>query len=110
MLLQGSPSNAVQKFITWKVNDITDRKRVEISDFDWETFEQLKGKINVDIIDIENQQNKNIQRKAIIGFLFAFFIYFFVFLYAVQVMKGVIEERQIELWKLLYHLYQVFSS
>ncbi len=87
------PSNSVQKFLTWKVNDITDRKRVEISDFDWETFEQLKGKINVDIIDIENQQNKNIQRKAIIGFLFAFFIYFFVFLYSVQVMKGVIEEK-----------------
>ena len=86
------PSNAVQKFITWKVNDITDRKRVEISDFDWETFEQLKGKINVDIIDIENQQNKNIQRKAIIGFLFAFFIYFCLFVCSTS-NEGVIEEK-----------------
>ena len=87
------PSNTVQRFIDRKVNDISDRIRVDVADFDWNTFEKLKGKINVDIIDIENQSNKNIQRKGLIGFFFAGFVYFFIFSYSIQVMKGVIEEK-----------------
>lgn len=87
------PSNTVQRFIDRKVNDISDRFRVDVADFDWNTFEKLKGKINVDIIDIENQSNKNIQRKGLIGFIFAGFVYFFIFTYSIQVMKGVIEEK-----------------
>ena len=87
------PSNNVQRFIDRKVNDISDRIRVDIADFDWNTFEKLKGKINVDIIDIENQSNKNIQRKGLIGIMFAALVYFFIFTYSIQVMKGVIEEK-----------------
>ena len=44
-------------------------------------------------VDIENKENRNIQRKAFVGIALAFFIYGFIFLYSVQVMRGVIEEK-----------------
>ena len=59
-----------------------------------ETYRADKARVNLDIIDdVENQENKNIQRKGIIGFIFAFFIYFFILMYSVQVMKKIIEEK-----------------
>ena len=33
------PSNTVQRFIDRKVNDISDRIRVDVADFDWNTFD-----------------------------------------------------------------------
>ena len=50
-------------------------------------------KINLDVVDIENKENRNIQRKAFVGIALALFIYGFIFLYSVQVMRGVIEEK-----------------
>lgn len=38
------------------------------------------------------QEDKS-QQKAIVGFVFAIIIYFFIFMYGVQVMRGVIEEK-----------------
>lgn len=38
-----------------------------------------------------------------IGFVASFIIYMFIFMYGVQVMRGVIEEKVIALLRLLYH-------
>ena len=49
--------------------------------------------LKANVVDIENDANKNIQRKAFVGIAFSIFIYIFIFMYSVQVMRGVIEEK-----------------
>lgn len=87
------PSTSAQKHLTSIINEAIELYRVESNNIELDTYRSIKTRINLDVIDIENQLNKNIQRKAIVGFIFAFFIYLFVFMYSIQVMKGVIEEK-----------------
>ena len=92
-LYKNIPSTGAQKHLSSIINEAIELYRVESNDIKIETYRSIKTRVNLDVIDIENQSNKNIQRKAIIGFIFALFIYIFIFMYSIQVMKGVIEEK-----------------
>jgi ABC-2 type transport system permease protein len=92
-LYKSIPSTAAQKHLSSIINEAIELYRVKSNNIEIATYRSIKTRVNLDVIDIENQSNKNIQRKAVVGFFFAFFIYIFVFMYSVQVMKGVIEEK-----------------
>ena len=87
------PSTQLQKHLTNIINEAIELYRVRYNNIDITTYRSIKTRINLDVIDIENKANKNIQRKAFVGIVFSLFIYFFIFMYSVQVMKGVIEEK-----------------
>ena len=92
-LYKDIPSTGVQKHLSGIINEAIELYRVSYNKIDISTYKSIKTKINLDVVDIENQANKNIQRKAFIGIAFSMFIYIFIFMYAVQVMRGVIEEK-----------------
>ena len=87
------PSTAVQKHLSNIINEAIELYRVNFNNIDISTYKSIKTKINLDVVDIENKENRNIQRKAFVGIALALFIYGFIFLYSVQVMRGVIEEK-----------------
>ena len=87
------PSTQLQKHLTNIINEAIELYRVRYNNIDITTYRSIKTRINLDVIDIENKANKNIQRKAFVGIVFSLFIYFFIFMYSVQVMRGVIEEK-----------------
>ena len=92
-LYKDIPSTGVQKHLSGIINEAIELYRVSYNKIDISTYKSIKTRINLDVVDIENQANKNIQRKAFIGIAFSMFIYIFIFMYAVQVMRGVIEEK-----------------
>tara|TARA_B100000963_G_scaffold339324_1_gene336983 strand:- start:1312 stop:2628 length:1317 start_codon:yes stop_codon:yes gene_type:complete len=92
-LYKDIPSTGVQKHLSGIINEAIELYRVSYNKIDISTYKSIKTQINLDVVDIENQANKNIQRKAFIGIAFSMFIYIFIFMYAVQVMRGVIEEK-----------------
>ena len=61
-----------------------------------ETLKQIES-YNVSVgtasLDDENEQESSVQASAIVGYASAFIIYIAIFLYGVQVMKGVVEEK-----------------
>jgi len=87
------PSSSAQKHLTSIINEAIELYRIEKIGIAEEKYRSIKTRVNLDVIDIENAENKNIQRKAYVGYIFAFIIYIFIFMYAIQVMKGVIEEK-----------------
>ena len=87
------PSTGVKKHLSSIINEAIEMYRVNFNNIDISTYKSIKTKINLDVVDIENKENRNIQRKAFVGIALAFFIYGFIFLYSVQVMRGVIEEK-----------------
>ena len=87
------PSTGAQKHLSSIINEAIELYRVSYNKIDISTYKSIKTRINLDVVDVENKANRNIQRKAFIGIAFAMFIYAFIFLYSVQVMRGVIEEK-----------------
>ena len=87
------PSTGAQKHLSSIINEAIELYRVSYNKIDISTYKSIKTRINLDVVDVENKANRNIQRKAFVGIAFAMFIYAFIFLYSVQVMRGVIEEK-----------------
>ena len=92
-LYKDIPSTQLQKHLTNIINEAIELYRVSYNNIDITTYRSIKTRINLDVVDIENNANKNIQRKAFVGIAFSIFIYFFIFMYSLQVMRGVIEEK-----------------
>ena len=92
-LYKDIPSTQLQKHLTNIINEAIELYRVSYNNIDITTYRSIKTRINLDVVDIENDANKNIQRKAFVGIAFSIFIYIFIFMYSVQVMRGVIEEK-----------------
>ena len=95
-LYKDIPSTGVQKHLSGIINEAIELYRVSYNKIDISTYKSIKTRINLDVVDIENQANKNIQRKAFIGIAFSMFIYIFIFMYAVQVMRGSLKKKPIE--------------
>ena len=87
------PSTGAQKHLSSIINEAIELYIVSYNKIDISTYKSIKTRINLDVVDVENKANRNIQRKAFVGIAFAMFIYAFIFLYSVQVMRGVIEEK-----------------
>ncbi len=64
-----------------------------ISENTLDEINNLKVNISTQVKAKVGYEKANSEASSILGFLGAFLIYFFIFLYGVQVMKGVIEEK-----------------
>jgi len=89
------PGEVIQSQIKNDLQESLERFRVIDSlKLDYEKYK--RAKINVSFaeknINKLNEEDRT-QEKAVIGFAFAILIYMFIFLYGVQVMRGVIEEK-----------------
>lgn len=92
------PSSNVQTHMTQLVNNSVEKAKLySLADscLDENTYETIKSKITLNFNDINKDENKKefLEIKAAIGFGLGLMIYMFIFIYGVQVMKGVIEEK-----------------
>ena len=72
MLIQSYTFISAQKHLTSIINEAIELYRVNQNQINIETYRAIKTRVNLDIIDVEDPENKNIQRKGIVGFIFAF--------------------------------------
>lgn len=102
MLYKKLPSLEVQSYITSQLNNVLEQYRLEkaetqspeIKKFIREEYPKFKKLTEIEVKDAETSEDGKQQNMyAAVGFTFAFLIYFFIFLYGVQVMRGVIEEK-----------------
>jgi ABC-2 type transport system permease protein len=89
------PGFVAQKYIESKVESrIEDLKLLEIN-FDKETYHKIKTNVFLKNFSFKElgKEEQSVQEAGLIGLVFAVIIYMFIFLYGVQVMRGVIEEK-----------------
>ncbi len=94
LISKKQPSLRAKSNIENQVERIIEIEKLREHDIDYETYRSFNT--SIDLIDVDaNNMNRasRKQEKAIVGFAFAVVIYFFIFLYGVQVMRGVIEEK-----------------
>ena len=59
---------------------------------DYETYKKLKVDIGLKTINIETQ-DKNAENRSLVGWVFSMFMFMFIMIYGMHVMRGVIEEK-----------------
>lgn len=93
ILFKNPPSGNVVNHLQSIVNESIERYRLKDLNISQEDYIQLKTQVQLHTVDIETMEEKNVGMRAGIGFVFGLMIYIFIFMYGVQVMKGVIEEK-----------------
>jgi ABC-2 type transport system permease protein len=87
------PNSKVQNYLNSLANESIERLRLEEFNISKDTFDLLKAKIPFHVVDYKTNKDEGVSKKAMVGFAFGLFVYLFIFLYGVQVMRGVIEEK-----------------
>jgi len=94
MFSEKAPSVMVQNRIKNDLEDALELYRAKKNSIPIETYKSIRQAVEFNIIKpSEGDKRDHTQQKAMIGFAFALVIYFFIFFYGVQVMRGVMEEK-----------------
>ncbi|MCB9194561.1 MAG: ABC transporter permease, partial [Flavobacteriales bacterium] len=89
------PGISVQRTVQSEMERVLEREKLRVNHVDPETYAHIKTALNVQLFDIDNTGKESLeQEKAGIGFFFGYLIFIFIFMYGVQVMRGVMEEKQ----------------
>lgn len=87
------PNFKTEKLISQQFQKAIEEYNIlEFEDLDREKFEKIRFPVSVVEFDI-NEKSAVSRERAYVGYFFTFLIYLFIFLYGVQVMRGVIEEK-----------------
>ena len=88
-----TPSMRVKSAIKRDLTEAVERLRVkQESDLDYETYKRLKVKIGLVTQDVETR-DRNAENKSLVGWIFSMFMFMFIMIYGMHVMRGVIEEK-----------------
>ncbi len=87
------PSLKARSYIKSEVEKVIENEKLKLNAIDKETYDSIRTDIEVISVNAEDGKASFKQEQALIGFGFAVLIYFFIFLYGVQVMRGVMEEK-----------------
>jgi ABC-2 type transport system permease protein len=88
---KNDPGDDVVSAIEYQMNNVLERAKMKAENLDQAMIDKVKSHIKVK--DIVNNQLANTDYNAALGYATSFLIYIFIFLYSVQVMRGVMEEK-----------------
>jgi len=95
LFFKNQPGVMAMKYIENKVEGKIEILKLMENKIAQITYEKIKTNINISTISFKKQgkeENRN-QEAGFVGFFFAVLIYMFIFLYGMQVMRGVMEEK-----------------
>lgn len=83
-----------QSKIQHEIEGILEAYKLKIKNISKEEYESINTEFNLVAKDINRGTDDSYRQKvAMVGFGFAIVIYFFIFIYGIQVMRGVMEEK-----------------
>lgn len=93
MVFRKLPSLTARSYVKSQVEKVIEEKKLQINEIDKHTYDSIRTDLEMISVDAEDGTTSFKQEQAVVGFVFAIMIYFFIFLYGVQVMRGVMEEK-----------------
>ncbi|MCA1762615.1 MAG: ABC transporter permease [Cryomorphaceae bacterium] len=87
------PSLKARSYIKSEVEKVIENEKLKINEIDKSVYDSIRTDLELVSIDAKDGTESSKQEQAIVGFIFAILIYMFIFLYGVQVMRGVMEEK-----------------
>ena len=88
------PSISVQSYINDELDNSLEKIKLKMHNIDSKVYLDIRTAINIGVFDIKDAEEESRKTElAAVGFFFAIIIYMFILMYAVQVMRGVMEEK-----------------
>jgi ABC-2 type transport system permease protein len=88
------PGLNLKMYLQESANKILENKKLQdVYGIDEKTLASVKSNINLVVEDIETNKKSYTEISWALGFIGGMLIYFFIFMYGAQVMRGVIEEK-----------------
>lgn len=87
------PSLTARSYLKSEVEKVIEIEKLKLNSIDKRTYDSIRTDLEVISVNAEDGTTSFKQEQAVVGFVFAVMIYFFIFLYGVQVMRGVMEEK-----------------
>jgi len=83
--------SSLERFLKNKIEEI----KLNESGIDKEKLNKIKTNVDISVINIteKGEKEEDIIMATVVGYAAAFMLYFFIFLYGVQTLRGVIEEK-----------------
>jgi len=89
------PSLNTQRAIQAELEKVIEREKLRVNEVDPNTYARIKTALKLHLFDINKADKRSFdQERSVMGFFFGYLIFIFIFLYGVQVMRGVMEEKQ----------------
>ena len=94
LFAEKTPSLSVQSKIEHDLEDALELYRAKKNAIPIETYKSIRQTVDINVIKPSAGGKEDLtSSRAMVGFGFALIIYFFIFFYGVQVMRGVMEEK-----------------
>ena len=87
------PGMAARSYIKEQAEKVIELAKLRLHDIDRQTYDSIRTNLEIISVDAQDGSVSFKQEQAVIGFIFAVLIYLFIFMYGVQVMRGVMEEK-----------------
>lgn len=89
------PSLMTQRAIENEVEAVIEREKLKLYNVDKSIYKKIKEGFNMRTIKLTDSgdEEEGIFQRVMVGFGFGLMVYFFIFFFGVQVMRGVIEEK-----------------
>ena len=89
------PSEFAMGTIRNELEKAIEQAKLRDANIDKEAYDRVRKPLDLRKFDIEEVGTQSFaQKRALIGFFFGYFMFIFIFMYGVQVMRGVMEEKQ----------------
>ncbi len=93
MVFRKLPSLKARSYIKSQIEKVIENEKLQLYSIDKSIYDSIRTDIDIISVDAADGKTSYKQEQAMVGFLFAVLIYFFIFMYGVQVMRGVMEEK-----------------
>ena len=88
------PSYKTQNYIRGQLEETVEKYKLAVNNIPLKVYQHINTKFQVYTRDIEKKELNNYTKElSVVGYFFAFLIYMFIFMYGMQVMRGVMEEK-----------------
>jgi len=89
------PSEFAMNTIRNELEKAIEQAKLRDANIDKEAYDRVRKPLDLKKFDIEEVSTQSYaQERAVIGFFFGYIMFIFIFMYGVQVMRGVMEEKQ----------------
>jgi len=95
LIYKNKPSEFAKQWIRAELEKSLEIAKLQKEGIDQEAYARVRKPLDLKLFDVKDLGKESMaDAKAMIGFFFGYFMFIFIFMYGVQVMRGVMEEKQ----------------
>lgn len=95
LIYKSKPSEFAKQWIRTELEKSLEITKLQKEGIDRDAYARVRKPLDLKLYDVKDLGKESFaDEKAMIGFFFGYFMFIFIFMYGVQVMRGVMEEKQ----------------